>query len=767
MINLRMLNNSRKFILLLIMIAVMSSVLTWNVSAASVVTVELDPPMLNSTDPDNEDTPSLVFGTAPTPVTVEIDEDAVYTPPGEDAEDVTLGKNYSVEVVSQNPKVADVSAFTTVEGVGTFNVIPMGKGSTKITVTITPNNTEHFKVKTVNLSVRVNAADTSYMVVGEEEYIVAVTTKTAYDNAEKEAMLVIDFDSETLKVFGADIAGYSLDGFKWYKLAISSSGDMIKIDDEVTDKEAALKAAILADESAGTSISKVLDKGGMKVQFATALDKKVTAAGAAVWQVGKISARPSNFKPKISYTKTGEDDNHWYLTGVPSSSSQPLIYTYSEDGKTMAEKMPNFWFDENYVSTITEGVDPAMLEEWDNAWQQYGKNDPPATGASGIRSDDPILGADETGYERLLPLDLIKGKQQKATYLAKLKPVVTAYDDTGAPIINFEGDDVPDVVKISIKPGSKTVKLKVNGVQKPPSIKVDYVKQLVTINKDMRYNYGNISSSTLNSTEKIVFTEKGDDIPFFVKTEGEGEGAITTTDDKKTTSKTTIPFFSGKIASDTVIPDGILDLFDRAKFDSDLAEGVSSPFPEEEYVGLEVYSAATAKKPRSEKARILIQNIRKFNVDDAEMLASGFDEGKYAYKLPKGYEFFDTAKNKWSTSLKVVSKTTTPIKVRLKSTSKYIKEFPYMTGMVGTSEATLEILDYGTYPVGQDETGKDIMSEKSGVKRIKVSYIDYSKTPDSTSGAYPTETIEIPEPENTTTPTDNTNNTETPSNSTT
>jgi hypothetical protein len=274
----------------------------------------------------------------------------------------------------------------------------------------------------------------------------------------------------------------------------------------------------------------------------------------------------------------------------------------------------------------------------------------------------------------------------------------------------------------------------------------------------MRYNYGNISSRTLSSTEKIVFTEKGDDIPFFVKTEG--EGAVTTTDDKKTTSKTTIPFFSGKIASDTVIPDGILDLFDREKFDSDLAEGASSPFPEEEYVGLEVYSAATAKKPRSEKARILIQNIRKFNVDDAEMLASGFDEGKYAYKLPKGYEFFDTAKNKWSTSLKVVSRTTTPIKVRLKSTSKYIKEFPYMTGMVGTSEATLEIVDYGTYPVGQDEAGNNIMSEKSGVKGIKVSYIDYDKP--AVEGEYPTEIIEIPEPETTTTTPENQNNSESP-----
>jgi hypothetical protein len=379
----------------------------------------------------------------------------------------------------------------------------------------------------------------------------------------------------------------------------------------------------------------------------------------------------------------------------------------------MAETMPNFWLDENYVPD-TEGEKPnpeQLASEWTNKWQEYGQLP---------ESEKPALGKDGK-YERLLPLGA-NGKQQKAVYLAKMKPVVEP---------KYDAEETEKITQIFITPGSKTVKLKVSGLQKVPNVKVDYKKQSVTLKKDMQYNYGNISQTALENNE-IEFAENGDDIPYFVKTVTEGEpgGSEPIADDRKTTDKTVIPFFNGK--------DGILDIYDAEKFKG---TNVSGEPVEQEYIGMEVYTAATEKKPRSEKIRILVHNSRKFTSDDADIISAGFDENKHAFKLPEGYEVL--VDGKWKTSLKI-SGNMNGVKVRVKSTGKFTKEFPYMEGTVGSSEAVLDV-GYGNYVIDQDENGANIMSEKPGVTRIKITYTDYTKEP--TDGKYPEMSVEIPEPE--------------------
>lgn len=158
---------------------------------------------------------------------------------------------------------------------------------------------------------------------------------------------------------------------------------------------------------------------------------------------------------------------------------------------------------------------------------------------------------------------------------------------------------------------------------------------------------------------------------------------------------------------------------------------------------IEVYMAATAKKPRS--AIMTVTLAPRASAPDASAIEVDASKGKA--KLAKGFEVWDGAKKKWG-GLPKISKTT-DVEVRAKTSAKQGKEGP--SGDAASESVTIT-LTWGVYDEeknksgiieatlkngGGDEPGTDTDTDK--VSAVKASLTSVALKPDAPASADYTE----------------------------
>jgi len=111
-----------------------------------------------------------------------------------------------------------------------------------------------------------------------------------------------------------------------------------------------------------------------------------------------------------------------------------------------------------------------------------------------------------------------------------------------------------------------------------------------------------------------------------------------------------------------------------------------------------------------------VNNYKTFEGDPS----SGFNESKYKFKLPKGYEVFDPGKRKWVSSIKVTSSLT--LKVREKATAKFDAKNEENNLKPGTFPASAEgqlKITWGKY------TKKEAVGTKPAVIKQGVTKVEF------------------------------------------
>ena len=335
------------------------------------------------------------------------------------------------------------------------------------------------------------------------------------------------------------------------------------------------------------NIASMLNKG-MTLMLADKFDSKAKQPSddAAVYTFDTINARPAAPKLKVDYSV------------YPNASGAAA----NQWGLT----------DSNGAALTTD--DLALLD--------FG-----ATDSKGKNLTDAGYGSwPASGGLRVAPLS--SGKSVALTYFVRVAPVAGSGEYT---------------------PASKVVKIKAKGLQKAPSLKVDYKNEVIKLKKDMSIYFGsNVPSS----------------------------GTIPALSD----SAAAYDDYAGKICKVTTA--------DQAK------TGVKiGPYLTNARNTVIIWSEATAKKPAS-----ALQTIELAARAETEAKTLTVSKGKLT--LPKTYEVYDAEKGKWGSLPKITE--SCELKIRVKATAKGGKESDttYAAGEIATLKIT-----YGVYDTAKDKSG--------------------------------------------------------------
>jgi hypothetical protein len=226
-----------------------------------------------------------------------------------------------------------------------------------------------------------------------------------------------------------------------------------------------------------------------------------------------------------------------------------------------------------------------------------------------------------------------------------------------APVI---GDNLTDPKTRKITPASKIVKLKVSSEIKPPKVTVDYKKEIVKMKANYAYRMWG------EETDAVILN--------------------------KTNAKAGIKF--------------------KDLFGMEYKEITETNLKKE----IEVYIAATGKKPRSTSIQVIVNGPKAFE----GLPESGFDSYKHKYKLPKGLEVWDKNKSKWVTSIKITGNIT--LDVRERGKAKYDASDSEANLKAGTRTASIvkkyDII-WGEYNTTKLIKGTDDFVKKQGVLEVR------------------------------------------------
>ena|GEM_PF-3420467 len=335
---------------------------------------------------------------------------------------------------------------------GDLIITPQGAGTATITITVKRKTDSSYTYPhrladaVIKFDVTVKAADTD---VSYDDGIITAVTDNVYG---ERVQITIDPSKETayttnLKPSAANsdrvtVAGRSYNGTSW----------------------SAVNPPIIHDSVKPTDISGLLNTRGTSFKLAENVSGGKPAAGAAIWEIGEITARQSNPKLKVYYGNVDadkpedRDTDTWTVTGYdfgeigdPDYPSDKLFFASSKDGKN------------------PDTGEPTLSGPANNANSAFGFM---------------IFNPEEPPKVKDLPVST--GKVTRSAYYFKLAADVKMLsDDTDS------FDPAEDVDRAVISPASKTVRLQVSSKLKPANIKVDYKKERVLLKNGMAYKDDN------------------------------------------------------------------------------------------------------------------------------------------------------------------------------------------------------------------------------------------------------------------------------------
>lgn len=359
-------------------------------------------------------------------------------------------------------------------------------------------------------------------------------------------------------------------------------------------------------------LPKILDKAS-EIRFTDSFNssRKAPAEGAAIYAVASIAARQKMTpKLKVNYSACRDDygltNGQWVL--FKGTAEAPMadyeIGISDNSGKKLGENGYGLW--------------PGIID---------GLTDPADYGGVWV-SDLPS-----------------NGKTGKETYFYRLRPVITE-DGT-------------------IKPASKTAKIKVLTMNPAPKLKVDYKKEIIKLKSGVSIYFGN--SPVSDPSGSISFCKLPDNPKSY--------------DD-----------FSGKMllkaaSGSTAVKRGI-DILGYISGPADAPDAKNT---------ICIWQAATSRKPASVALIIELAKRAPAPTDAAEIVR--ISNGKA--KLLSGYELYSESDGKWVSSISSKIASGASFTVRKKATAKGGQEKD-STFAAGVS-VTL-VLEYG---VINEETGKE------------------------------------------------------------
>lgn len=266
--------------------------------------------------------------------------------------------------------------------------------------------------------------------------------------------------------------------------------------------------------------------------------------------------------------------------------------------------------------------------------------------------------------------DLINGKPGKVTYLVRLSPDPK-----------------------TLTPASAPFKLGVATVQKAPTFKIDYKKEIIKVKADTQWDIGETGTSYYNSIGQWVSST--------IATTTETDGTVTVNDGYTAVESKYIYFGelcdkNGKALNVTGTGDNIAPV----TLDKDAAKaGIALATDKYNLYGqtIGVRTAATEKKPASAVQLITIADqAQLFQVD----FKPSFAKGKMTVDK-KTYEFYDETKQKWGGAPKEAG----TYKVRIKNTAKYDVKTDKTAGNVNSQAMEVTLVSGSYDPAKPEKTG--------------------------------------------------------------
>jgi len=540
----------------------------------------------------------------------------------------------NIRVTSNNTSIVRTRV-TTASSTGLakeeIRLLAMGEGRAEITVVIPERSTGwvinpadanertrvSYEAREITFAVNVSKAVTKY--ADDEYYFDAVlkgTTPTSIVRWETSTIdgtptsLWIDFTTEMAVAETAVVAFSTNGGKKWTLL-----------------KENIVKGTVPVTEisiATGTSISKILDKGG-NVMFASRMEGKSAAPGATIWAIGNINPRPKSVKFGIQYglfdagrklaVVNGENSNgKWYITvngSVPEEPATKVFYaTAFTDGKNADRPADG--------PTADGGINSKAEEQFDFKLFEY----PTVSGGT-------VTALNGHDISRLIRTT---DKPKRLMYLAKLAPVIAQTNES----MRYPDGFVQNILEIQA--GSKVARVRVLGETKPVFPKVDYKRDRLTVKAGISYWFDGLKDA-----------------------DGADTASQTGLTMNKVNRKAGIPFTG--ITGETI---GVFD-----------AAGTATSVP------VTIWRESTGSKPRSMSNTILVWNYGGADVTDADITAGIKRPGtdKASFKLPKGFQVRENENAAWSAKLTVpaTSASTTSIgewQIRRIGTAKFDSKNP-------------------------------------------------------------------------------------------